>query len=134
MLNLSFPHGTVHGHEHAKYFQNKKYYNAQKDEIDVETGKVIKAHVPIPPPGDPMVAPKSVAPKSAAPKSAATGGKPMASTSTPMTFSDSVPTTLDENAPIDLDTAHWQVLKKMVIDAGGEYVNKKQAVAYLRSM
>lgn len=119
MLNLSLPYGTVHGHEHAVYFQNGKHYNASKDEIELETGKIIKKYVP------PKVSVIDAAVAEAAPKPIAVGMDNIEAPAIPTAPSEGV---------IDLDNAHWQTLKKIVIDAGGEYVDKEQAIAYLRSM
>lgn len=122
MLDKSKNYGTVCGHKHAVYYQNGKHFNAQGEEIQFETGKVIEEQteesvVPvITPAPDPITAPIFTAPET-------TGVDQTAQT-----------TGIDVENVVDLNGLPWQTIKKRVEGSGGVWSNKEQGIAYLRGM
>ncbi len=120
MFNPSHPFGTVHGSGNAIYYQDGKHYDADHQEVDIDTGQLVVVAA------EPTEAPEAPATPAfcigtEAPKAPGFLDSP----------AESAPTATEE---VDLGSLPYQTIKKMVISAGGVYVDKAQGVAYLRGM
>lgn len=123
MLDKSKDFGHIFGDSPAKYYQGGKYFDARGYEINYDTGAVVETETAqdvVPDPG-PDVTPD-------------TEGLPDAVVE-PQTEAPSLTFTGDEpEEKLDLGSLPWQKIKKMVEDAGGQYHNKQQAIAYLEGL
>ena len=109
MLNLSKNYGAVRGHEFVKYYQDGKHFNVAQEEVDPDTGKVLKK-TPVEPKTEELVAPGF--------------DKILAS----------VGEDQDEVESDDLETLSWHKIKKRVEAAGGIWVDKATGIRYLRGL
>lgn len=116
MFNPSHPFGTVHGSGNAIYYQGGKHYDTDHREVDINTGKLMVG---------------AAEPEAPATSAFCTGTEAPGAPGFLDSPAESAPTTTEE---VDLADLPYQTVKKMVISAGGIYVDKAQGVAYLRGM
>jgi hypothetical protein len=139
MFDKRKDYGTISGEGDAQFFQNGHYYDVHHREV-TEQGVLIDTpeEAPAVPLDETPVAPLDEAP--GAPEAPEAPGAPEA----PLVEAPAAPEApvaptagLDENGrvdDVDLQELGWREIQKRVLGAGGNWINKKEGIAYLRSL
>jgi len=105
-MNKKEPYGEIFGQiddaPGARFMQNGEYFNAQGNKVGGKFSEPVEVTIELDP--------------------------------EPESITISLEPEVDENGKVDnvdLSNVHHKTLKKMVVDAGGEYTNKADAIEFL---